>query len=215
MKRTRIFAVVLSVLALSAGVVWAITGTDVLGRVRSSYDNVNSFQAAFDQTFEWRLAGSTQTMRGRFTMKKPNKFRIQTDVQTVVTNGRTVWSYSPATRQVIITNYDPATMPLRPDNFLLTFPNEQQTTYIRSERLDGSDHHVIDIVPRDSALGIAKMRVWVDGRSWTAKKVQYTSVNSDVTTYMLRDVQLNASVPDSTFTFTPPRGADIVDFRNR
>ncbi|OQB39397.1 MAG: Outer-membrane lipoprotein carrier protein precursor [Candidatus Latescibacteria bacterium ADurb.Bin168] len=193
----------------------AITGNEVLAKIRGTYDKVNSFQAAFEQTFEWKLAGTTQTMRGTFSMKKPNKFRIQTNVQTVVSNGRVVWSYSPATGQVIITNYDPTTMPLRPDNFLFVFPDERRTTYVRSERLSGEDHHVVDVTPRDSTLGISKMRVWVDGRSWLAKKVQYTSVSGDVTTYLMNAIQTNTSIPDSVFTFTPPPGVDVIDFRNR
>lgn len=215
MMRTRRWLAVLGLLLGTSVVVGALSGNEVLSRIRGTYDKVKSLEASFEQTFEWKLAGTTQTMRGKFWMKKPNKFRIQTDVQTVVSNGRVVWSYSPATAQVIITNYDPATMPLRPDNFVFVFPNERQTTYIKSERLSGVEHHVIDVIPSDSTLGIRKMRVWVDGRDWSANKVQYTNISGDVTTYTMNRVQTNATIPDSVFTFTPPRGVDVVDFRNR
>ena len=204
------------ILALSVGtssIATALDGQDVMRRVRRAYDRVNSFQADFDQTFIWKLAGSEQQMTGRFLMAKPNKFRVQTEVQTVVTDGRTVWSYSPATRQVILNDYDPATMPLRPDNFLLQFPDEDQVTYVGEQRLDGKKVHVLDVLPKDGTLGITSARVWVDADSWMARKVTYVSVNEDTTVYALRDVQLNASMPDTAFSFRTPDGVEVVDFR--
>jgi len=192
-----------------------ITGPEILERVRGAYERVSTFSADFDQTFEWKLAGVVQQMHGRFEMKKPNRFRLQTEVQTVVSDGRTVWSYSPATQQVIINDYDPNTMPMRPDNFLFSFPDEQHITFLRDEQFGGADCHVVEVVPRDSTLGIETMQVWVDGRTWTARKVQYTSVGNDVTTYVLKDVRMNPRLDDSTFAFTPPPAADVVDFRAR
>jgi len=213
MNHTRLIRVAIGGVLAAAALAWALTGPEILHRIRQTYERVNTFQAAFDQTFEWKLAATTQRMSGRFYMKKPNRFRIQTDVQTVVTNGKTVWSYSPATQQVIINDYDPATMPLRPDNFLFAFPDEEQVTYVGDERLEEADCHVMDVVPRDSTLGIEKMRVWVDSRTWTAKKVQYTSISQDITTYVLKEIQTNRSLPDSLFTFSIPQGTDVVDFR--
>ena len=191
----------------------ALTGQDVLQRIRRAYDRVDTFQANFDQTFVWKLAGSAQQMSGRFYMKKPNRFRIQTDVQTVVTDGHTVWSYSPATKQVIINDYDPGAMPLRPDNFLFSFPDEERVSYVARERLDGADHHVVDVAPKDSTLGIRTMRVWVDGDHWLARRVQYVSFSEDTTRYALNHVRLNPRLADSTFAFTIPPGTDVVDFR--
>ena len=211
MKRWMFVAFVLGLFATHAAT--ALDGQDVLRRVRRAYDRVNSFQAEFDQTFIWKLAGSEQQMTGRFLMAKPNRFRVQTDVQTVVTDGRTVWSYSPATRQVILNDYDPATMPLRPDNFLLQFPDENHVTYVGEQRLDGRKAHVLDVLPRDETLGITSARVWVDADSWMARKVTYVSVNEDTTVYVLRDVQLNAAIPDTAFSFRTPAGVDVVDFR--
>lgn len=214
-KHVRFIRISLCGVLVVATLSWALTGAEIVQRIRRAYERVTTFQATFDQTFEWKLAATTQQMHGRFSMKKPNRFRIETDVQTVVTDGRTVWSYSPATRQVIINDYDPASMPLRPDNFLFAFPDERQITYVHDERLDGADCHVVDVVPRDSTLGIQTMRVWVDNRTWTARKVQYESVGHDITTYILKEIRLNASLPDTLFSFTVPPGTDVVDFRAR
>jgi len=215
MKAAQIIRVALCSALVGVTASFAITGTEVLQNIRRTYERINSFQAGFDQTFEWKLAATTQQMHGRFFMKKPNRFRIETDVQTVVTDGRTVWSYSPATKQVIINDYDPSTMPLRPDNFLFTFPDERQITYLRDEQLDGANCHIIDVLPQDSTLGIETMRVWVDNRTWTARKVEYASVARDITTYVLKEVIINPNLRDSLFAFSIPGGADVVDFRAR
>lgn len=210
----RMFPLPIGVLLASAAFAAAMTGPQVLQRIRAAYERVNTFQASFDQTFVWKLAGTRQQMRGQFLMKKPNRFRLQSEAQTVVTDGRTVWSYSPATKQVIINDYDPATMPLRPDNFLFQFPDERRARYVGASLLDGARVHVVDIAPQDSSYGIRTMRVWVDDQTWVAKKVQYLSVSLDTTTYVLQQVQLNPALPDSVFKFTVPRGTEVVDFRS-
>ncbi len=202
-----------ALLVTAAAAATAMSGPDVLRRIRRAYDRTDSFQAEFDQTFIWRLAGSEQTMSGSFAMEKPNRFRVETEAQTVVTDGETVWSYSPATRQVILNDYDPATMPLRPDNFLLRFPDEDRVTYL-GERPDGeSTIHTIELIPSDSTMGIASMRVWVNDDDWFARKVTYVSVNADTTTYRLRNISRNPDLAESVFEFAIPRGVEVVDFR--
>ncbi len=209
----RVIQSVLAALLTAAAVGAAMSGRDVLDRIRRTYDRMDTFQANFEQTFVWKLAGSRQEMRGRFYMKKPSSFRIQTDVQTVVTDGRIVWSYSPATMQVIINDYDPDTMPLRPDNFLFRFPDDRRATHVRTETIGDTDYHVVDVAPKDSTLGIDAMRVWVDDDRWLARKVEYVSISDDTTRYVLNRVRMNPSLPDSTFSFTIPPGTDVVDFR--
>lgn len=211
MKKTLILA--LATVILAAGVVPALTGQDILNRIRRTYDRINTFEATFDQTFVWKFAGTEEEMSGRFYMAKPNRFRVETEVQTVVTDGRTVWSWSPATKQVILNDYDPRTMPLRPDNFLFTFPDDESVTYVGESRMDGQKVHTVDVLPKDPALGIASMRVWVDDGTWLTRRVTYISVNDDTTTYVLRDTRMNAGVPSSVFQFDIPEDAEVVDFR--
>jgi outer membrane lipoprotein carrier protein len=212
MRRNTLAAFLSATVALAA-ISSAMTGPEVLQRIRRAYDRMETFQASFEQTFVWKLAGSTTQMNGRFVMEKPNRFRLETDVQTVVTDGRTVWSYSPATKQVIINDYDPSTMPLRPDNFIFVFPDDQRASYVGSEQIGGSEHHKVDVVPKDSTLGIRTMRLWVNSRHWVAGKVEYVSATGDTTRYVLGDERLNVDLPDTTFAFSIPQGTDVVDFR--
>jgi outer membrane lipoprotein carrier protein len=211
MKRTLLICLALITAAVSANA--ALTGSDVLRKIRRAYNRTDSFQAGFEQTFTWKLAGSTQTMNGQFSMAKPHRFRIQTEVQTVVTDGETVWSYSPATRQVILNDFDPATMPLRPDNFLFLFPDDERVEYVGNETVGEETIHVVDVAPRDASTGIVSARVWVDEDTWTARKVVYVNVNQDTTTYILHDVVRNERLPEGTFMFAIPPETDVVDFR--
>ena len=198
---------------LTAAPAQAVTGPEVLERIRRTYRDVNTLEAQFDHIFVWRLAGTTQETSGTFMMKKPSSFRIETEAQTVVTDGRTSWSYSPATRQVIITDYNPESMPLRPENFLFTFPDERTVNYGGQERVGERDCHVISVVPQDSTLGITTMRVWVDDDDWMARKVEYTTRDTNVTTYVLRNVRINPRLRSSVFEFETPEGAETLDFR--
>ena len=213
-RRNRVvFSALIGAVLLATGAAQAVTGQEVLERIRRTYRRVNTLDAEFDHTFVWRLANSTQQTSGRFSMKKPHSFRIETEAQTVVTNGRTTWSYSPATTQVIITDYAAESMPLRPENFIFEFPDERSVTYNGEEELNGMDCHIINLVPQDSTLGITSMRVWVDDDEWMARKVEYITQDTNVTTYILRNVRINPRLRSSAFEFEAPEGTDVLDFR--
>jgi chaperone LolA len=190
-----------------------ITGQEILEHIRDTYEDTRTFRAEFDHTFVWELAGTQDQMSGTFWLRKPRGFRIETPTQTVVTDGETVWSYSPATQQVILNDYRAESMPLRPDNFLFDFPDEERVTYVGDEELAGDDFHVIELVPQDSTLGIASMKVWVSPETWLARKAEYHSRDGNVTRYFLRNIEVNPSLSDETFQFTPPPRTETLDFR--
>jgi outer membrane lipoprotein-sorting protein len=45
------------------------------------------------------------------------------------------------------------------------------------------------------------------------EKTQVFDVSENLTTYVIEKIRYNISIPESSFTFVPPAGVDVVDLR--
>ena len=69
-----------------------LNAAEVLEKVQEAYSNVEDASASFTQTVSLKYAKIEQTYTGTVMMKKGNKYRIESQEQTLVTDGATVWA---------------------------------------------------------------------------------------------------------------------------
>lgn len=186
---------------------------EVLDNVRQAYDRMHDVSCAFHQTVVFGVTHNEQALDGTLVMKKGNRYRLETEDQAIVTDGKTVWSYSKATKQVLIDNYREDPRSFTPDKILLNVDDRYTVSLLSPESRDGRNLVVLKLIPRDKMSGIKWMKVWVDEKEWHIRRAQMQDVSENLTTYVVSSLSSNTSVPDSTFTFVPPAGVDIVDLR--
>ena len=46
-----------------------------------------------------------QEVKGTLLVQRPGRFRMDSDVQVVVSDGKTAWNYAPANAQVLVSDY--------------------------------------------------------------------------------------------------------------
>jgi len=66
-----------------------LTAPQILEKVQDAYAKVNDAFAEFTQTVSLKYAGIEQTYTGSVMMKRGNKYRIESQQQTIVTDGKT------------------------------------------------------------------------------------------------------------------------------
>ncbi len=186
---------------------------EVTQNVQRRYERLEDATARFTQHVKFGFSKIEQTFTGTLTMKKPNKYRIESEHQTLVTDGVTVWSYSPVNKQVIVDRYKENQNSLSPERFLLNLPAHYYASIIGREQTGGTKFVVLRLVPKDDQSFVKSMKVTIEEGSWIVRKVELIDVNDTETTYTIQDVQLNTKVKDSAFAFSPPPGTEVVDLR--
>jgi chaperone LolA len=186
---------------------------EVLEHVRNKFDAITDAELRFTQKVRFSLSKVEQTVSGTLLFKKDRKYRIETADQTVVTDGATVWSYSPGTRQVLIDRYKEDEQDLTPRKLLTGAAGGFQAALVGKERLGKSETVQLKLVPVSEQTLIVGVRLWVDEHDWTVRQVEILDANGKQTTYTVQMVKLNAGLPDARFTFQPPGGTDVVDLR--
>jgi outer membrane lipoprotein carrier protein len=190
-----------------------VTVQDLTEKMQRRYEMVDDATAEFTQVVKFGFSSIEQRFQGTLKMKKPSKYRIESEHQTLVTDGSTVWSYSPVNNQVLIDRYRENQNSLSPEKFLLNIPSAYYATFLGKEKVDEKPHLVLKLVPKDDRSFVKSAKIWVEEGTWIVGKVTMVDVNETETTYLVKSVKLNTNIQESTFSFKPPTGSEIVDLR--
>ena len=186
---------------------------EIVKRVQKKYKELRSLKADFEQEFIWQLAGETQTVKGLLYLSAGNHYRIETDTQTIVTNGTTVWIYSEPDNQVIIDSMDESGENPLPKDLLFQYSEEYKPELAGEEKFNGEKTYVLNLLPKDEDAFITSMKIWVDASSWLTIKVEQVDINENVNTYIIGNIKENLQLEDSLFNFEIPEDCEVVDLR--
>ncbi len=217
MKKIWIGLIAMTLLGILTSASHPMNGEEVIKKVRKRYEKLKRFSADFEQTFEWKLAEETHTFKGKLYLKKPNRFRLETDTQTVVSDAKQVWTYIYANEQVILTSYSELRGMPKWEDLLFEYGEDYGARYVALEKVGDKKYHLVELIPRkqDKNADVAQMKVWVDPKEWVALKVAYVDSNGDETTYRLSNVAINPKMDDALFSFQVPEGVEVVDMREQ
>ncbi len=199
---------------VAVGFVRAQDVDDVVSRLQNRYDSLRDLSASFTQTVRFGVTRTTQTFEGKIWMKKGNKYRIELERQTIVTDGKSVWNYSELNDQVLIDKFKDDPSAFTPDKVLVNVPKNYYSTLLGKEKFDGMETIVLKLVPKDEKSLLRSIKLWVDPSDWLMKKVELIDVSDNQTTYITREVKINSGVADSLFHFEAAPGVEVVDLRS-
>ena len=208
--RLRTFATVFVALSTAT----ASSGQDpearaVMNRLQEKFDEIEAFSARFKQTLDADYAGSSTTVRGTIILSG-DKYRIETEGQTVLTDGTTTWVYVTEDNQVIINDYVEDEGTFTPAHFL----DE------RTERYDASfaeevsaESYVVRLSTKSPDTYIESATLWIDKQDYTVSRIDVVDVNRASIRFEMSDVNLSPRIDEDTFTFQPAEGVEVVDLR--
>jgi outer membrane lipoprotein carrier protein len=189
------------------------TVKEITDKLQKKYDSLQDAAAHFSQHVKFGFSKIEQNFSGTLRMKRPNKYRIETEYQTLVTDGTTVWSYSPVNKQVLIDHFKETPDSFAPEQLLLNLPANYYATLVQQEKKGEATWIALKLVPKDDQSFIKSMKVWVEEGSWVVRKVEMLDVNDTEKSYTVQEIKINAGLSNGTFTFTAPAGTEVVDLR--
>ncbi len=181
--------------------------------MQKRYAVMENAVARFTQEVRFGFSKIRQEFKGTLTMKKPNRFRIDSEHQVLVTDGSTVWAYSPVNKQVVVDHYKENHNTISPDRFLVSIPQNYYATVLGTEPGGKARLVTLKLVPKDDTSFIRSVKLTVEEGAWIVKRIAVDDINETTTTYTIEELTFNSTIDDKAFVFTPPPGTDIVDLR--
>lgn len=184
----------------------------VLKNVREKYASMNDASASFVQKTMLRFGKREQVQSGAISMKKGNKYRLETAGEQFISDGETVWIVSTSNNQVLVDAFKQNNRIFSPDKFLLGLPDD----FTARDLVKAGKLLKMTLVPKKANAQTRQVRslsAWVEPASWVVKKIEYTDRNMNKIEITISNVRFNITLPDSVFQFDPPDGMKVVDLR--
>jgi chaperone LolA len=186
---------------------------DIVSKIRATYEKLETLKGEFEQQYTWSLAGETQVLHGTLYLKKGDRYRIETQNQLIITDGKTVWTYSPDKKQAYIDHLEKSKDNPLPRDLIIKYTRDFKPRLLRSEKVAAVDCYVMELTPVEENSFLRTVTAWVDKSTWLAIRIEQVDINDNKTVYTLKNVQRNISLSDALFTFNLPADTEVVDMR--
>ena len=210
--------VVLAVLLSAVPATAAASLDDVVRGLETAYGQMTDLKADFAQTAFNKSLNQSIPAQGTVYLKRGGKLRweyAEPTPQEIVSDGKTLWVYTPTLNQV---NTGPAPEALAGpagsflaglgklrEHFAVRFLNLAQPT-------DRDGNYVLDLAPKNPLPTLNRLILTVSPRWEVRKAIVYDQFENTVTMQFSK-VAVNTGVPDKVFTFVPPKGVATVPLR--
>ena len=190
---------------------------EVVDKVDATCSRVQDLSAQFKQIVAYRSLGTEQEGSGLFMVKRPGKIRWEyqkPEPRLFVTDGKTLWDYSPVDKQVRVQEVSQAFASRVPLSFLAgdcQLRREFTVSAVENAATRGSTRFMIlDLMPKHPETGIARMLLEVNLQDFTVEKTTLFDAAGNTTVIALTNLKLNSGLTDQQFTFAPPAGVTVV-----
>lgn len=208
-----LLAALLTALAVPSGPATAQSVDEVFERLKAKYESIDALRANFSQTMRSSYMDEEATSHG-ILIASGEKYRVETDGQTLVTDGIVTWVYMRSQDQVLINDYSEDEQSFSVSEFLFNYDDNFDATSVETTTVDGEEHFVLRLDPESEDTFFTEATLSLRTRDDIITRLQVVDVNGTTMEFTLTDIELNPTLDASEFQFTPPNGAEVIDLRS-
>ena len=184
--------------------------------VDKTFGSMKDFKATFIQ-ISANSVNQSQQDEGLLYLTRDKKMRVnyeKPEKKEWVSNGKTLYTYVPANRQVTQDPVKDAMVEEMPIMFLLgrsglrnEFQKVEEFTGVKP-LFDGD--RVLRLTPNRKNQDIERIDIEVNPRTFLIDRMAIRYSDKSTTEFVFMKIEINSKIPNSTFEFTPPPGVRVV-----
>lgn len=203
------------IIFLYADVSHALTLDEVIDGVQEGYERTGNFQADFVQTSFLKTIKKKQISKGRVFIKKPGMMRWEyeePEKQIIVSDGKVIWLYVPADKQVMMSNAGNAGDSHALNIFLSGSGRLRDTFKIEfePETADSHDQYLLRLIPKKSQPGMTRLVIGVNKEDFKIETSIVHDIYGNQTTVNFSNIDINKGLSEDLFHFDVPKGVRII-----
>lgn len=193
----------------------------VLYEVAAKTKTYTSIQTDFSSVTEKRVADGetkvTDTQSGTLQLKG-DKYKLQFKGQTILSDGKTQWTYIKESNEVQVNN-SPETKTtdnINPVNIFTLYEKGYKYKYEKEEIINGAKADVIALYPLDpDKKPYHTIKLNIDKAKKEIISVKILNKNGTFNTITVKNFTTNLEMPDTLFSFNKAdyKGVEVVDLR--
>jgi outer membrane lipoprotein carrier protein len=186
---------------------------EIAAALQRKYDTIKDFSASFTQTYEGGVLRNKATESGTVYIRKPGKMRwdyTSPQKKVFVSDGRTMYMYFPADKQVV-TNPVPSEDEAASAALFLMGKGDISRDFTARYADGGSpDTYVLRLDPRVRQAEYDWLQVTLDRTTLQIKGLTAGDAQGGRSTFTFTNFKENAGLADKMFQFTIPRGTEVI-----
>ena len=209
----------LLVLVVPASAQTTVTLDDAIRGIEGAYGRMTDLKAEFTQTAFNKSLNQTIPATGKVYLKKGGKLRweyAEPTPQQIVSDGKTIWIYTPTLNQV---NTGPAPEALAgpAGSFLSGLGKLREHFSVRllnpAQPKDADGNVVLDLTPKQPLPTLQRLILAFDPNGWRLRKAVVYDQFENTVTMQFTNLAINSGLEDKLFAFVPPKGAATVPLK--
>ncbi len=179
-------------------------------KIQEKYQGISTIKTTFEQTLTHKESGSVQKRKGELFFKKPFLVRWETKnpyPELLLITDSVVWNFLPD--EEVAYKYTPDIVEgSRPLVQVITGQAELSKDFeVKNMGKDGG-YTKLHLYPHDPSPDMVEAFLWIDDKT-LIRKASITDFYGNTNSLHFTNVNVNASLPAATFSFTPPKGVDV------
>jgi outer membrane lipoprotein carrier protein len=184
--------------------------------LQKKYDGIRDFSADFVHTYRGGVLKKQLTEKGRLLIKKPGRMRWEytsPEEKLFVSDGVKLYSYIPQDRQVMVGSVPQESSATTPALFLSGKGDLTRDFTAAAGDVPGgapAGTLALKLTPKTPQPEYDWLILLVDSSSLTLRGLVTTDVQGGTSSILFENLKENIGLADKIFTFTIPRGVDVV-----
>lgn len=146
---------------------------------------------------------------------KGNKYKLEIPGNTIVSDGKTVWTANHEAKEVSIKNYEASgDDAMDPTKIFTMYENGFKYKYDKEEKVNGVSLAVINLYPsvKPEKKKYHTIKLYVDKAKKQVKMLKMLMKDGSSQTYEVKSMTPNSDLADTTFAFDT-KGWEVIDER--
>jgi len=183
--------------------------------VDKTFASMKDFQAKFIQISK-NSVNQSQRDEGLLYLTRDKKMRVdyqKPEEKYFVSNGKTLFTYIPANRQVTQDPVKDSMVEQFPFLFLLgrsDLRNEFQNFELLTVKPLMEGDQVLRLTPNRKNQDIERIEIEVNPRTNLIDRMTILNTDKSSTDFAFLEIEINRNIPASKFEFTPPPGIRVI-----
>jgi len=186
---------------------------EIVAKVQEQYEMHIDFKANFVQESLIKSLGKKQQAEGMVYFKKPGKMRWvyhKPTRQEIISDGKTLWTYRPEDKQVIVSRMAQAFQSKVPSSFLAGIGNlkkDFQPHFFQEPSADKD--YFLELTPLEAQGSLEKLFLVVHREDFKILQAKIQDAMGNITHINFSKIQFDNNLSEALFTFKPPKGVEV------
>jgi outer membrane lipoprotein-sorting protein len=200
-----------TILILAVNLNGAAEEQKIMDRVEKTVRNANTLSISFQEKFIWKMTGEENTLSGTLLMAGDDRFRIETEDQMIVSDGKTLWTYSKPANRVLIDKLAETEEALLPRQLLLQYTRGYSATRLPDENILGVSCIVLLFTDTEGTAYYSKWKIWIDPDTFLPRQLMQEDLGGNQNIYLLETIEPGVKIDPARFRFEIPDGAEVIE----